>query len=623
MKAFTVLISTYVILGSFLSTAQTNYWQQRVEYTMDIDFDVDSHQFSGRQRLVYHNNSPDTLFKVFYHLYFNAFQPGSAMDVRSRTYANPDGRIADRIAHLKENEMGYHKIKNLRQEGKALDYHIEGTVLEVQLAQPIPPNTITTFEMEFESQVPIQIRRSGRDNAGGIDYSMSQWYPKMAEYDEMGWHADPYVMWEFYGVWGDFNVNITIDSSYMIAATGILQNPMEIGFGYTEERLLKQKKGNTLTWKWTAENVHDFVWAADRDYMHDILKLESGPDIHLYYTDKKDSSEWKDLQAIIPEVFEFVQNTFGEYPYPKYSIIQGGDGGTEYPMATLITGNRSLRSLTRTFVHEVIHSWFHGTIATNESSYAWMDEGFTSYASTITQRYIYKPKDTGNPLSSAYSAYFSIAKLDDEEPLTTHADHFEHLRSYSISTYSKGSIWLHQLSYILGDEVFFRGMKRYYDEWKFKHPKPNDFMRIMEKESRLELDWYYEYFVNTTNTIDYGIKSVVGLGKNTTVVLQKVGRMPMPIEIHVEYEDGGKEILYIPLAIMRGEKKPEYDEIGMTVYSDWPWTHSYYTLTLPVNATKIKSLEIDASERMADIDRSNNLYPFNTSLGVDGKEIKK
>jgi len=621
MKTFTVLFSCFLIFGASNSKGQHGYWQQRVEYDMDIDFDVATHQFLGEQDLVYFNNSPDTLFKVFYHLYFNAFQPGSTMDVRSRTLTNPDRRVADRIANLKENEIGYHKINSLQQDNKKLDYHIEGTVLEVELARPILPETKSRFEMKFESQVPIQIRRSGRDNAEGIDYSMAQWYPKMAEYDKQGWHADPYVAAEFYGVWGDFNVTVTMDSSYMIAATGILQNPQEIGKGYIDEGQVSRKREGKFTWKWKAENVHDFVWAADRDYVHDIIRLKNGPDIHLFYQDNEEAKEWKNLPPLILEIFDFVQNTFGKYPYRKYSIIQGGDLGMEYPMATLITGNRSLRSLTSVVVHEIMHSWFQGVMATNETLYPWMDEGYASFGSTLTQRHIYQREDNGNPFLGAYSAYFSMVESGNEEPLISHADHFEHLRNYSISTYSKGAVWLYQLSYILGKDIFFSGMRRYFNEWKFKHPNPDDFVRIMEKEAGIELDWYHQYFVNTTQTIDYGFKSVVGVGGNTTVVLQKIGRMPMPIEINIEYEDGSKEILYIPLAIMRGEKKNEFDDFKRTVYSDWPWTHSYYTLTIPQEADKIKSLVIDLSQRMADIDRSNNVYPFNTSLGIDGEEI--
>jgi hypothetical protein len=194
------------------SIAQAGYWQQEAAYKMEVELDVENNQLNGKQLLLYTNHSPDTLHRVFYHLYFNAFQPNSMMDVRSRTIADPDRRVGSRIAQLSEEESGYQKVLKLEQDGKKLQYFISGTILEVELAQPILPGESTTFEMDFEAQVPIQIRRSGRDNKEGIRYSMTQWYPKMVEYDKEGWHANPYVGREFHGVWGSFDVKITIAS---------------------------------------------------------------------------------------------------------------------------------------------------------------------------------------------------------------------------------------------------------------------------------------------------------------------------------------------------------------------------------------------------------------------------
>ena len=185
-----------------------SYWQQKVSYTMDIDFDDTKHQFKGTQTLVYTNNSPDELDKVFYHLYFNAFQPESMMDVRSRTIKDPDSRVGDRISKLKPEEMGYQKINSLKMNGRKVNYTIVGTILEVELKKTIKPGESVTFDMDFEAQVPIQIRRSGRNSKEGVDYSMTQWYPKMSEYDREGWHANPYVGREFHGVWGDFDMTI-------------------------------------------------------------------------------------------------------------------------------------------------------------------------------------------------------------------------------------------------------------------------------------------------------------------------------------------------------------------------------------------------------------------------------
>src|SRR5699024_7117030 len=235
---------------------------------MEVEMDVNSHQFFGKQHLVYYNNSPDTLHKVYYHLFLNAFQPNSMMDVRSRTIADPDTRVASRIQHLTSEEIGYQKVKKLKQDGKSVKFEEDGTILEVLLAKPILPNSKTVLEMEFQAQVPLQIRRTGRHNAEGIAYSMAQWFPKMVEYDYEGWHANPYVGREFHGVWGDFDVKITIDSAYTVAGTGYLQNAHEIGHGYTDGEVKPKVKKGKLTWHFKATDVHDFVWAADPNYIH-------------------------------------------------------------------------------------------------------------------------------------------------------------------------------------------------------------------------------------------------------------------------------------------------------------------------------------------------------------------
>ena len=218
------------VLGclGLLSHAQDYRWQQHVKYSMEVDLDVNSHQFQGTQKLIYTNNSPDTLNRVFYHLYFNAFQPGSMMDVRSRTISDPDSRVGKRISKLKESEIGYLRVQSLSQDQQPLEYQTEGTILEVELDKPLYPGQSTTFDMSFNGQVPLQIRRSGRDNEEGISYSMSQWYPKLAEYDHMGWHANPYIGREFHGVWGDFELRLKIDKNYVVAATGHLQNKAQV-----------------------------------------------------------------------------------------------------------------------------------------------------------------------------------------------------------------------------------------------------------------------------------------------------------------------------------------------------------------------------------------------------------
>lgn len=267
--------------------ATSTYWQQHVDYKMEIDMDVNTYQYNGKQNLVYTNNSPDVLNKVYYHLYFNAFQPGSDMDARIQSIEDPDGRMTNnlgtkenpiyesRISKLKPNEIGFIKVTDLKQDGKTIRHNTAGTILEVTLAKPIQPGESTTLDMVFNAQVPVQVRRSGRNSEEGVALSMTQWYPKLAEYDFEGWHTDPYIGREFHGVWGDFDLKLTIDRNYIVGGTGYLQNPNQIGYGY-ETGAVKRPNTDKLTWHFVAPDVHDFTWAADPDYIHDTLQVENG-----------------------------------------------------------------------------------------------------------------------------------------------------------------------------------------------------------------------------------------------------------------------------------------------------------------------------------------------------------
>jgi hypothetical protein len=612
MQKYNVLIIILALVSIRQAEGQDFRWQQRAEYAMDVRLDVKTHKVAGTQKLTYYNNSKDTLRKVYYHLYFNAFQPGSMMDVRSRNIADPDRRVTDRISKLKDDEIGYQHILSLKQDGKEVSHHVDGTLLEVTLAKPILPETKTVFEMKYESQIPVQIRRSGRNNKEGIAYSMTQWYPKMAEYDHQGWHAYQYVAREFHGVWGDFDVKITIDPTYVIGGTGKLQNPDKIGYGYEKTGAKVNRPGGDLTWHFVAKNVIDFAWAADPEYTHDRVQVPNGPELHFFYQPgEKTTANWKKMEEFAVRHFEFMNKTFGKYPYDVYSIIQGGDGGMEYPMCTLIMGEGSFEGLVGVMAHEASHSWYQGVLASNESLYPWMDEGFTDFASQEFRASITKEKDAH---AGSYGSYFSLVKSGLQEPISQHADHYNTNRAYGTAAYSMGTVFLHQLKYVIGEEVFYKGMRQYYNAWKFRHPEPNDFIRVMEKASGLQLKWYMSYWVNTTKRIDYGIKTVLENEGSTFVTLERVGEFPMPIDLVVTYKDGSKELYYVPINETLGNKPVEDTSIQRRDLEAWPWVNPTYTVNIRRNASEIALLEIDPSLRLADIDRKNNMVDISQGL---------
>jgi hypothetical protein len=621
MKKF-FLLSMVFSSGFSLFAQSSAYWQQKADYKMDVIMDVQHFQYRGTQELVYTNNSPDTLKKVYYHLYNNAFQPGSEMDARAQNIKDPDARMVtktkvdgkeikeSRIRNLKPNEIGYLKISHFKQDGLAANAKTVGTILEVILAKPVLPHSKTTFTLDFDGQVPVQIRRSGRNNVEGVALSMAQWYPKIAEFDFEGWHADPYIAREFHGVWGNFDVKITIDKDYVLGGSGYLQNPNEIGHGYQEKGVELKYLKNTkkLTWHFIAPQVHDFTWAADKEYLHDVVKGPNDVDLHFLYKNNPAIIEnWKKLQPLMVQVMDFYNKNIGAYPYKQYSFIQGGDGGMEYAMCTLILGNGTPEGIFGTATHELGHSWFQHILASNESKHAWMDEGFTTYIEDWVTNEMAEKK-IENPFKWNYTAYINLVNTGKEQPQTTHSDRYDENRSYSISSYVKGSIFLSQLGYLIGQDKLAETIKRYYQDFKFKHPTPNDIKRTAERVSGAELDWYLTDWTQTTNTIDYGISAVSENDANTVLSLERIGRMPMPIDLQVEYIDGTVETFYIPLRMMYFEKENPNPAIKRTVLNDWPWANPKYEFTIIKPKSSIKKITIDPSGLMADVKLTNNSY---------------
>jgi len=619
---------TLFLLGFFslslgnLFAQNSCYWQQHVDYKMDFTMDVKNYQYKGKQELVYTNNSSDTLKKVYYHLYTNAFQPGSEMDARLQTIKDPDGRMVtkikvdgkdvkeSRIKNLKPNEIGYLKIFNFKQDGVAAVAKEVGTILEVTLAKPILPNSKTTFTLDFDGQVPVQVRRSGRNNVEGIELSMAQWYPKMAEFDFEGWHADPYIAREFHGVWGNFDVKITIDKDYTLGGSGYLQNPNEIGHGYQDAgvTVVYPKKTKTLTWHFVAPMVHDFTWAADKNYVHDIVKGPNNVDLHFLFKNAPAVVEnWKKLEPLMVKVMDYYNKTVGDYPYKQYSFIQGGDGGMEYAMCTLMLGNGTTEGMLGTATHEMAHSWFQHILASNESKHPWMDEGFATYIEDLALNEFAVKKET-NPFKDNYMAYYKLVETGKEQPQTTHGDHYDDNNSYKVGSYRKGCIFLSQLGYVIGEDKLAETIKRYYSEFKFKHPTPNDIKRTAERVSGANLDWYLVDWTETLNTIDYGIKDVKENADKTTVTLERIGRMPMPIDLLVEYTDGTKESFYIPLRMMSFEKENPTPDITRTVLNDWAWAYPTFEFNIAKPKASIKKITIDVSGLMADVKQTNNVY---------------
>ena len=620
----------FIAIIAFVSgvSAQADRWQQHINYNIKASLDVNTDIIKGTEEIVYTNNSTDTLRKVYFHLYWNAFQPNSSMDVRSRELGKNtmtsrrgdvikdwDARVTDRIQKLTPTEIGYQRVIQILIGGKVQKLIEHETILEVQLTNPIAPKTSAKLSLVFEAQVPKQIRRSGRDNAEGVRYSMSQWYPKMVEYDYQGWNTNPYLAREFYGVWGNFDVSLQLDKNYTVAATGVLQNPNAVA-----------NAQGVKTWNFKGNNIHDFVWAADDHFKHLSKEVRKGLTIHVYYKEKdaKSDSAWANVLYAAEKALPYIEKNFGAYPYPQYSFIQGGDGGMEYAMATLIKGP----SLGTVF-HEWMHNWYQQILGSNESLFAWMDEGFATFTESKVSRWYDANAAAQSPFISerakvqvlasverakldlpltqagSYAGYMALAKSGLEEPASTHADHFNTNYAYSNAAYSKGATLLGVLGYVIGDSVRDAVLLNYYNTWKFKHPNANDFFRVAEKTSGIQLQWLKEYWVNSTKTIDYGLNDIQA-GNNTAIIsIQRLGKLPMPIEVLITYKDGTTELHYMPLDLMLGAKGAE-SSVNRIVHPNWQWVAPTYTFETSKPLSALKSIEIDPSYRMPDLNRSNN-----------------
>ncbi|MBV7441809.1 M1 family metallopeptidase [Weeksellaceae bacterium TAE3-ERU29] len=605
-------ISFVLFILSSLLNAQSN-WQQKADYKMEIHMKPEINQYDGKMAVTYINNSPDTLNKIYFHLYYNAFQPGSLMDNRLKSIKDPDGRmvqnigtkehpqIVSNISELKPNEIGFQKIKSIQQNRIDLSFKVYGTILEVDLKTPIKPHSKTTFNMTWEAQVPKIIRRGGRDSRENVAYSMTQWYPKVAMYDKNGWHLDEYIGREFYAPFANFDVKITIPSNYVLGASGSLVNEKEAFKGVGREK----------TWHYKINDIHDFAWAADPDFKIEKQQVPNGPLVYYVYKNNLESEyakNWKEAQRYIPSFFEFMNERFGKYPWKTYTIIQGGDGGMEYGAATLITGNRSLESLVGVIFHEGAHSWFQHLFGIDETQQEWFDEGFTSYAEAKAMAKVFEQKDPDgiDVHKGAYDGYTQYVKSGLQEPMSILADYYDHNYAYAISAYYKGQVFPAQLGYIIGEDNLKKTFKTFYNRWKLDHPSYKDFVKTAEDVSGINLKWYENLFVNTTRFIDYSVTA-----NNKEVAILNKSNFAMPLDVLVTYTDGTKELFYIPINAMRGAKSFEekyYMNTKFTQLKDWGWTQPKYTFKVEKD---IKSVQIDPTNRLADVNVEDNIFIIN------------
>lgn len=600
MKYF---LASLLALISFPSHAQ--YWQQDVNYRIQVDLDDKNHQLQGDLSLQYTNNSPDELDEVYFHLYWNAFQPGSMLSNMANIPTKfRDRAIGDKVENYASNEYGEQIIQSLTLNGEPISFVVDQTILHGKLPSSIAPGQTVTFHMNYTTRIPLLVERAGRNNPEGIAYTFTQWYPKMVVYDTDGWHPDIYVAREFFGDFGNFQVDITAPASYMIGGSGVLQNPDEIGHGYSPAPI-KFKKKDRITWRFKAEKVHDFAWVADQELQHDIRVTASGLPVHFFYQNDTASSKHmasEKLQSDVEAYFAFMHQRFGSYDWPQFSVIQGGEGAMEYPMATIMQVHGSYDGLLGTIIHEASHMWFYGMLGTDEQRYYWMDEGFTSFAEDEAMNVV-SGKNYPNAHLGYLGRYGRVAHEDWMEPASTLANYFDGKFPYQMAAYMKGSLFLVQLRGIVGEEAFWSTMQRYKNEWAFKHPRPENFLRIAEQESGMILDWYMNQWIETNKVPDVAIDSVYTTGGNlTNIQLSRKGSLALPVDVDVILKN--KTVLHytVPLAAMFGSKP------GKALVGPWNYTQKTFTFQVEVPAEQIERVVVDPERWTADANREDNVW---------------
>lgn len=609
LRRFHYLLPAILIVSS-ATPPLLGAWQQRVDYTMDVRLLTDNRALEGEQRLVYHNNSPDTISYVYYHLFYNAFRSGSMFFRLNRTEENNP---------LHPSFQGGVRIDSMWQDGVPLTWSIDETILRAELDRPVAPGDSTILRMQWFTQIPLVIRRGGHTSPEGVEYTMTQWYPKLAAYDEHGWHPDIYVRREFYGVFGTYTVSITLPARYVVGATGLLVNPAEVRCGYelgsVDTLLLYPASGKgDKTWRFRAEKVHDFAWSADPGYFHEIARCG---DVTLHLLARRDARlRWSRAASMTRRLLAYYSRRFGDYGWPQFTIAQGGDGGMEYPMISMITGFRTETSLWGVIAHELAHQWFYGMVANNETDEAWLDEGFAEYLASEARRDTLDLAQTTNPYTGLdrliypwwyapnyrnVENYYRLAVRGLEEPLSTYHDRFRDEQSSAL-VYNKGEGILRMLQTMLGDSIFDTGMRRYVDRWRWRHPSTRDFEREMERASGMRLDWFFNQWVTLSRTCDFGLTRLSSDqrtdGWTTTIEMERKGECEMPLVLELMYDDGTTSRLFVPID---GWRHPDLESAA----TPWRWIDRSYRTTIATRQEVVRAT-IDPDMTLLDIDRTDN-----------------
>ncbi|HTN46833.1 MAG TPA: M1 family metallopeptidase [Flavipsychrobacter sp.] len=636
------------------------YWQQDVAYKIDARIDETTHIIEASQVLEYVNNSPDTLTFVYFHLFQNSFVKGSHLrSLEKAVQSYP------RLGEREKNGLGT-VIEKLKVDGQEVRTELDNTILKVYLPKPLLPNSSVQFTMDFTTYYDnggsTRRRMKMYPAWGFMHYNGVQWFPKICVYDrKFGWDTYQHMNKEFYGDFGTFDVSLDFASNYIVEATGAIQNREEVLPKELREKLdvrnfaskkwneppsviIPYKKGERKTWRFHAENVHDFAFTADPSYRIATAYWQGVECVGL--AQEPHAAQWQNSAELVAKIIETFSTDIGMYAYPKMVAADAADG-MEYPMLTLDGGGEpGYRGL---LVHEIAHNWFYGMVGSNETYRAAMDEGFTQFLTAwglnrIDGKYLkangpprskyrrkfYEPADARD--NRAYNAYVANALKGEPRSLNTHSNDFNnalhHEGGYGM-VYYKTATMLYNLQYVLGDSLFLAAMQHYFDQWKMAHPYFEDFKNSVIQFTKVDLNWFFDEWFETTKKIDYSVNSIKKIRGTDSFAIhfRRKGQMEMPVDFTVTEKNGTQQSYHIPntwfvrrpntarskyfidgkqverepdLKLHGGRARATENEIALPKWYGWDKLHDTYTAVVSA-PSGVKQVVIDTTNRLADI----------------------
>ena len=574
-------------------TPGPRYWQQTVDYTLRAALDTAAKRLSGTEQVRYTNNSPDTLKFVWMQVDQNLFRPGSvgsllfAQESRFGGAGFPGGFQIESLtqsaipAKPPTTAAGRRRAAASQASARStpLKWRVDDTMMYLDLATPLAPGGSTTLDVVYSFNIPEHgADRMGRD---GSLYELAQWYPRMAVYDDVhGWNTDQYLgQGEFYLEYGDIDYEVTVPAGFIVAGSGLLQNPTEVLTAAERGRLATAVKSDTTiaivtpdelssgaarprtdgtqTWRFRAEHVRDVAWAASPEFLWDASGWD-GVLAQAYYRPSA-TDTWKDAAKMSRYSIQEYSTRWLRYVYPQISAVEGPVSGMEYPMVAMEAKGQDGPDLYNVITHEIGHMWFPMTVGSDERRYAWMDEGFNTFMNTFSEEDYWRRDDTEIRRGET-RLLTALDQTPNAQPIMTPANRYKGDQNLGSLAYVKPSIMLLALrNKVLGPEVFDTAFREYTRRWAFKHPQPADFFRTIEQVSGRDLSWFWRGFFFTTAALDQSVETVrQRADSGAEIVVRSLGAAVMPVELQVGYADGSGDLIKLPVEIWYGGNRYLY-----------------------------------------------------------------